>query len=129
LNATVLETQEPELTPWPNPAKPPLSAEERGALYWIADGMTSAGVREELADPARFDAYLTAEGLCSLVPGNEDLGRGLAKVLVPGFVLAALMTDRAERRAAAMKRLESAGWTPASARAFLGLPAPRTEAA
>jgi len=90
--------------------------------------MTSAGVHEELADPARFDAYLTAEGISSLVPGNEDLAHDLAKVLVPGRDLAAWMADSAARRAIVMARLEG-DWTPETARAFLGLPSPRAEAA
>ena len=111
----------------PNPARPPLSAEDRGALYWIANGMTSAAITEVLADPARFDAYLTAEGISSLVPGNEDLACDLAKVLVPGRDLARWMADSASRRAVAMARLE-VDWTPEAARAFLGLPAPRTVA-
>jgi hypothetical protein len=90
--------------------------------------MTSAVLTERLADPAAFGEYLTAEGISSLVPGNEDLAHDLAKVLIPGRDLARWMADSAARRAAVMARLE-ADWTPETARAFLGLPGPRTEAA
>lgn len=115
--------------PSPRPSRPPSVPEgdRRTALAWMAGGFTSASMAARAADPSAFDFFRTPEGIASAVGGGK-LGRDVAAVLAPGDGLASEMAAGAARRAVVMAELEAQGWTPETAAAALGMPAPRSAA-
>lgn len=123
MSTTLAAGYQPVLTPPPSPFNPPKPPPEKptqsdleDALIYIANGKTAAHMTARAADPARYDAYRTTEGLCSLT-SDDDLAKYLAVSLVPGDELAEQVRANDACLAAAMTDLEARGWTQAKARA------------